>query len=157
MKTNIRNSLQTGLVYGLITVFLFLIGFTGTAAELIGKLFNFGANAIVVNLMIFMGLMGVLAGWGGARHVKGEPDAWGSAVWRGSLAGLVQALMVAALAYAVGTLNADGVKMSGYLPQILPEAVRQFLYGMAPLQGAIFHLVFMTLTGTLGGALARGV
>ncbi len=157
MKTQVRDSLQAGLVYGLITLFLFLIGFTGTAADLIGKLTNLPASARIANLMIFMGLMGILAGWSGAKRVKGDVDAWGSALWRSTLAGLVQGLMVAALAYIVGSLNAAGVKMSMYLPQVLPEAVHQFLYGLGPLQGALFHLVLMTLSGTLGGALARGL
>ena len=157
MKTNTRNSLQTGLVFGLITVFLFLIGFTGTAADLIGKLTNLGANSNTGNLMIFMGIMGILAGWRGARRYKAEPDRWSFALWRSTLTGLVQGVLVAALAYAVGALNAKGVKMSAYLPQILPETVRQFLYGLTPLPAAGFHLIFMTLTSTLGGALARGL
>lgn len=154
-KTNVSKSLQTGLVFGLITVFLFLIGFTGTAADLIGKLAYFGANSNIINLLIFMGLMGVLAGWRGAARVKGVPDTWGSALARSTLAGLVQAAMVAVLAFVVGTLNADGVKVTGYLPQVLPEAVAQFLYGLSPFPAAIVHLVFMTLMGTLGGVLAH--
>ncbi len=157
MKTNLRNSLQTGLVFGIITVFLVLIGFTGTAADLIGKLIYLGANANIANLMIFLGLMGILAGWSGARSIKGQPDSWASTLWRSTAAGFIQAVMVAALAYVVGTLNARGVKMTAYLPQLLPEAVRQFLYGMSPTVAPIFHLIFMTLTGTLGGALARAV
>ncbi len=37
MKTNYRNSLTAGIVFGIVTIFLFLIGFTGTAADLLGK------------------------------------------------------------------------------------------------------------------------
>ena len=53
--------------------------------------------------------------------------------------------------------NATGVKMSAYLPQVLPEAIRQFLFGQVPIQAAGFYLIFMTVMGTLGGALARGI
>lgn len=155
MNTNFRNSMQTGLVFGIITVFLFLIGFTGTAADLVGKLFGLGAGASTANLMIFMGLMGILAGWSGARAIKGKTEAWSSILLRSTAAGVVQGVLVAVLAYLVGTLNADGVKMTAYLPQLLPEAVQQFLYGFPPLVAAAFHLVFMTLTGTLGGVLSR--
>jgi branched-chain amino acid transport system permease protein len=157
MKTNLRNSLQTGLVFGIITDFLFLIGFTGTAANLVGKLVYLGANANIINLMIFMGLMGIFAGWSGARLAKGRPDSWSSTILKSTAAGLVQAAMVALLAYLVGTMNEDGVKMTGYLPQLLPDAIRQFLYGMSPAAGALVQLVFMTLAGTLGGVLARVV
>ncbi len=153
MKTNLRNSLQTGLVFGIITVFLFLIGFTGTAADLIGKLI--GSAAGTANLMIFMGLMGVLAGWSGVRVLKGETDTWASTLLKSTASGFIQAVMIAVLAYLVGALNANSVKMTAYLPQLLPEAVQQFLYGMSPTSGAVFQLIFMTLTGTLGGVLAR--
>ena len=153
MKTNTAKSMQTGLVFGLITVFLFLIGFTGTAADLIGKLVYLGANASVINLMIFLGLMGILAGWSSARPITGQRDPWNSVLGRSTLAGFIQGIMVAVLAYVVGALFTNYAWQG--LPQILPDAVRQFLYGMSPATAGVFHLVFMTLTGTLGGVLVR--
>ena len=164
MKTNFRSSLKTGSIYGLLTIFLYLIGFTGTGADLIGKVINLnsitsglGLTAAMSNLMMFLALMGILAGASGARRDKGGEDPWKLALSRGSSAGFVHGIMLAVLVYLVGTLNAAGIKMSGYLPQVLPEAIRQLLYGLNPLSAALFHLIFMTVMGLLGGLFVRGV
>jgi ABC-type branched-subunit amino acid transport system permease subunit len=164
MKTNYSSSLKTGTIFGIVTIFLFLIGFTGTAADLIGKVINvsflttgMGLTSAMSDLMIFLGLMGILAGANGGRKVEGEPDAWSSVIIRAAASGFIQALMVAVLVFLVGNLNTAGVKMSTYLPQVLPDAIRQLLLGQAPLPASLIHLVFMTLMGLLGGVIVRGV
>ncbi len=52
-------------------------------------------------------------------------------VLRATLTGFISGLMLAALVYLLGSLNAAGVKMSAYLPQVLPDAIRQILYGLS--------------------------
>jgi len=164
MKTNFRNSLKAGSVFGLVTIFLVLIGFTGTAASLIGKVVNLdsitrglGLTFAMSNLMMFLGLMGILAGTSGGRKVMGEIDSWRSVLLRATLTGFIHGIMLAILVYLVGSLNAAGIKMSAYLPQLLPDAILQLLYGRSPIQAALFHLIFMTVMGLLGGLLVRGV
>ncbi len=65
MKTNYRNSLKAGSVFGLVTIFLYLIGFTGTAADLIGKVINLSSvtsglrlTTAMTNLMLFLAING---------------------------------------------------------------------------------------------------
>jgi branched-chain amino acid transport system permease protein len=164
MKTNFRISLKAGSIFGLVTVFLFLIGFTGTAANLIGKLINLnfivsglGLTTAMSNLMIFLGLMGILAGINGSRKVIGETDSWLLVLLRATFTGFILGIMLAVLVYLVGSMNAAGVKMSAYLPQVLPEAILQILLGQNPIQAALFHLIFLTVMGMLGGLLVRGV
>ncbi len=36
MKKQLRHAVRTGITFGIITIFLFLIGFTGTGADLLG-------------------------------------------------------------------------------------------------------------------------
>jgi branched-chain amino acid transport system permease protein len=164
MKTNLSESLKAGLVYGIVTIFLFLIGFTGTAAEIIGKLLHLEGLALalkltpaMLNLMIFLALMGILAGYAGARTRKGEQEPWAPVLLRSSAAGLVHGVFLAAVVFLVGSLSARGVRMTGYLPQLLPDAIKEILYGMQPAAAALFHLVFLTVMGAAGGAIARGV
>jgi len=161
MKTKLRESLKAGLVYGIVTIFLFLIGFTGTAANLVGKVIHFGAGGsltpAMANLMIFLAVMGILAGYAGARAAKGQADTWSTALLRSALTGLVHGIMLASIVYLVGDLKVQGVKMTGYLPQLLPDAINQILYGMQPASAAVFHLVFMTVMGAAGGAAAHGI
>jgi len=40
MKKQIRLSLNTGKTFGIITIFLFLIGFNGTVADILADLFR---------------------------------------------------------------------------------------------------------------------
>ncbi len=157
---HMRSALNTGIVFGILIIFLVLIGFTVIAAELTGDVLKlssgpFGLTAEMAHLLVFLGLLGLWAGARGAR--KSEPDTWGRAVLGGLLAGAVAGLMAGALAYLLGTLDAAGVKMSTYFAQLLPASVRLFLLGQAPLQGALIYLVFFILTGLLGALLARGV
>jgi ABC-type branched-subunit amino acid transport system permease subunit len=168
MRTLIRNSLRTGLVFGIITVFLFLIGFTGTAATLLADLFHnksadeiLGRTPLMVNAVVFLGLIGLWAGAAGASKegdVAGDPH-WAAALG-GFLAGAVHGLMVGAIAWLVGGLNEQGVAMNKYLAELLPVAIRQFLIGFSPPAAGTFYFLFLAAAGALGGlanrALGRG-
>jgi ABC-type branched-subunit amino acid transport system permease subunit len=164
MKRHLRNGLNAGIVFAVVTVFLFVVGFTTTIADIIGTLLhNHSANLgsaltpAMLNLLIFFFFIGVWAGARGARKTPGETDSWGAALLAGGLAGLVHGVFVACLGWLLGTLAAAHVLMTFYFAQLLPDTVRTFLIGMAPLPGALFYLVFFLLTGVLGGVVARGV
>src|SRR5512142_196931 len=112
MKTNLIPSLKAGLIYGIVTIFLFLIGFTGTAAELIGKALHLEGLAVglglapaMLNLMIFLALMSMLSGGAGARVIKGQPDRWSTVLVGSSLAGFVHGILLGGIVLLVGSLN----------------------------------------------------
>ncbi len=165
MKTMIRKSLQTGIVFGIITVFLFLVGFTGTAATLIGDLLGnknadpfLGLQPLMWNTVIFLGLIGL---WAGASGVSREQDAADPtprpAAIGGGIAGLMHGLLTAGIAWLVGSLNAQHVLMTTYLAKLLPIYVKQFLLGLPPLTAGLVYLVFLTVAGVAGGLLIRAV
>jgi branched-chain amino acid transport system permease protein len=157
MKKQIRISLNAGITFGIITAFLFLIGFTSTAADILVELFRnktaapfLGLTPQMLNMLIFLGLIGMWAGAMGSRKEKGRSDdPWGSA--------LLDGLLVCGLVLLVGILNLRGVRMSMYLAKLLPAAVKLFLLGKAPLAGGLFYLCFMLVTGFLGGLLSQGI
>lgn len=164
---HIRSGLQTGIAFGILIVFLVLIGFTVIANELIGDLLKlssgpFGLTPAMTRLLIFLGLLGV---WAGARGSRGalpargsadsRPEGFGPALLGGLLSGALVGVLVGVLAYILGTLQATGVRMSTYFAQLLPDAVNLFLLGRAPLQAALFYFVFFLLMGLLGVLLAR--
>lgn len=165
MKTNFRKGLNAGIVFGIVTIFLILIGFTVTAANLIGKVVNFSLTtnglqltSAMSDLLVFMGLIGLLAGiYGGSRDKKEKTDLWSTTLSTATIAGFVHGIMVAVLIYLIGVLNAAGVKMTGYLPQLLPDVITQLQYGLSALQAGLFYLIFLTVMGTLGGLFTRGV
>jgi ABC-type branched-subunit amino acid transport system permease subunit len=165
MKKQLQHGLNAGLIFGIITIFLFLIGFTGTAADLIGDLLRnkdaaplLGLTPQMVDMLVFLGLIGLWAGAYGSRKEKTKTeDPVLPAILGGLLAGLVHGLLVGSLAFLVGSLDGRGVKISNYLSELLPNAITLFLAGKSPLAGGVMHLVLLTVTGLLGGVLSRGV
>jgi ABC-type branched-subunit amino acid transport system permease subunit len=165
MKKQLQLAAKAGVTFGIITIFLFLIGFTGTAADLLADLLrNKGAapflnlTPLMFNMLLFLSLIGLWAGATGARKPKDQSnDPWKPALVGGLVTGLVHGLLVATLALLVGILNQKGVRINVYLSEVLPAAIKLFLMGNTPVAGAILHFVLLTLTGLLGGVLARGV
>lgn len=155
----LRNSLQAGVVFGIIIIFLVLIGFDETAAQLIGKfLGNQGeatSSAMILNLVILLGLLGLWTGAYAAKPVG--KDSWSGVLIAGSGAGLISGLMVAVLAFILGTLNTAQVGLRVYLAELSPDAIRLFLFGLSPLPGALAHVVLLLLTAVLGSIGARGI
>jgi ABC-type branched-subunit amino acid transport system permease subunit len=165
MKKQLKLSLNTGIIFGIITIFMFLIGFTGTVAEILIGLFRnkgaapfLGLTPQMLNMLIFLGLIGLWAGAIGSRRQKGAADdPWGRALLGALVTSLVHGLLVCGLAILIGTLNQRGVKINKYLAEVLPAAVKLFLLGKAPVVGGLFYLVFMLVIGLLGGLLSRGI
>ena len=165
MKKQLRLGQSAGVTFGIVTIFLFLIGFTGISGLLLADLFgNKNADPILglvpqaFNMLIFLAFIGIWAGAYGSRKDKGQTDdPWGPALLGGAIAGLVLGIMVGLLALLVGTLNQHQVRINVYLTSVLPASIKLFLLGNPPILGAIFYLFFFTLTGLLGGLLSRGV
>jgi len=162
MKHHLRKGLNAGFVFGIVTIFLVLIGFTTTLADLIGALLHDGSVGLgsgllstMLNFVIGLFFIGLWAGATGARKVSDEADSGKLALIAGGLAGLVQGFLVGSLALLLGSLNQAGIKMTFYFAQLLPDAINLFLVGQSPIVGALFHLVFFLLTGALGGLLGR--
>jgi ABC-type branched-subunit amino acid transport system permease subunit len=165
MKKQLRMALNAGTIFGIVTIFLFLIGFTGTSGNLLADLFgNKNAKPFLsltpqmFNMLIFLALVGIWAGTSGARKSKGQDeDPWAPALLGGLTAGLLHGLIVGLVALLVGSLNVRHVPMNMYLAALLPAAIKVFLLGLTPIKAAFFYFLFFTLTGFLGGLISRGV
>ena len=165
MKEQLRRGVNAGVIFGIVSLFMFLIAFITTAADLVGGLLSnksglpvLGLDPKILDMYIFMVLIGLWAGSTGARIPKDqEEDPWGRALIGGLVAGLVHGAIVGVLAFIAGFLNERGVQISKYLTSVLPADIRLFLGGNSPVVGAIVLFLILTLTGLLGGVLARGV
>src|SRR5512137_3090528 len=101
MKKQFRHALNIGVIFGVITIFTFLIGFFGVAADLVGGLLhNEGGNPFlgldpqVLDMLIFLALVGIWAGAAGARKpADREDDPWSVALLSGLITGLVHGLL----------------------------------------------------------------
>jgi ABC-type branched-subunit amino acid transport system permease subunit len=165
MKKQLRLAVSAGITFGIVTIFLFLIGFTGTSGDLLADLFGnknaapfLGLTPQMINMLIFLALVGLWAGSYGSRKSKGQmDDPWSPAVIGGLTAGLVHGILVALMAFLVGTLNLRHVPINMYLASVLPASIKMFLLGYSPVQGALIYFSLFTLTGFLGGLLSRGI
>ncbi len=159
MADHIRNGLRAGAIFGVVLLFLILIGFTSTAASLIGNAVNGeGEQALRLGLAIFLALIGLWAGANGAKATK--PDTWGRALISGLVAGVIAGLISGLAAYIFGTIQYSGprVDMRPYLAALSPQAVYTLLFFFPrPLMAGVIHMGLLGASGLLGGILARGV
>jgi branched-chain amino acid transport system permease protein len=146
MKINWQSNLRLGLVFSIVMIFLILIGFNLIAANLIGSFFNTG-DADLLNMLLFIGLIGV---WLGASAAK-QDDRWSIAAINGAIAGVICGLIVAATVWILGSLFEAGVALSTYLAQLVTSTMQATLLNLPAWQAALVNWAVFTLAGALGG------
>ena len=154
MKDQLKNSSRIGLIFGVVTFFLILIGLTVTASDIIGNTLGLDSRTRVGNvpgLIVFFGLLGL---WAGSQATKDAREEWQSALMTGGLANLVYGVLVGAFVYLLGILDAADVDMRTYFVQLSRSNVRLLIYGRSPLAGVFITLITILVAGLLGGLLA---
>ncbi len=164
MKRHIRNGINAGITFGIVTIFLFMIGFTRTISDLLGQLLhNTSSNAVlgltpgIFDLLLFLFFIGIWAGITGSKKIPDKVATWREVLTSSGIAGLIHGILVGGLALLVGRLLQAGVTMTVYFSQLLPDAIHLFLVGLNAASGALFYVIFFFLTGVIGGGLAHTV
>src|SRR5665648_22538 len=161
MKTSsLQKSASNGSVFGIIIIFLALIGFTDIVSGLIQKI---GGNESGLSgipstwsLLVFLGFVGIWNGWRAAGLSWKTTLTLKSALINGLAAGFVTGVLVLTYVLVVGTINQTGVNMRVYLSALSSDSVNFFLFGQSPFIGGLFHLVYSTVTALAGALLAFG-
>jgi len=158
MARRTGSGIKAGVTFGIVSIFLVLIGFTGTISALLGALLGNKSSAplagftpAMIDLLIFQAFVGLWAGASGGKKAASERGSWGPVLFGAAVAGVVLGIIVGGFALLVGSLSVSGVRMVAYFAQLLPDAVRLFLVGMAPRSAAFFYLAFFVAFGSLGG------
>jgi len=138
-----------------IIVFLSLTGFTVTAAGLVARLFGNSPQAAQTSpiyLIIFLGLLGF---WNGMSAARPEPveDKAATAFIKSLTAGLLVGIVTGILAFIYGRLLANSVDPRPYLSLVSPTSMQHFLFQQNGILGPLAHVVLMTLSAVIGGAL----
>jgi len=145
--------LRAGLVYGAVTVFLFLIGFMTTGAAITARLLGRppAANALpsAGDCAVFMALLGLLYGALAARRTPDGRAALVTGLAAGAAAGLLSGLT----GWLFGALSAAKVDPRAYLVALSPDTIRLFLFGLPPVSGALALLAVLALGGLAGAGL----
>ena len=161
MRNQITFGIKTGLTFGIIITFLFLIGFLTTIADILGGFINIdilnnvGFSAEMINMLIFLGLLGI---WVGVLAVRrSDANSGQLPIYGGLFAGATIGIFTGIDAYIVGSLQESGVRMVTYLAAMLPKTINLFLLNMTPLNAAFFYFFFCILTGILGVLITKVV
>ncbi len=158
MKAAVDRGLRTGVIFGIIIVVIFLIGFTVTGAVLLGKLFGVSTpNNTMPSLSfftLFMILIGVWTGTTAAQRSFFEADTWARALTAGASAGAVSGLLAAVIGFLFGDLNVNKIDPRTYLPSVSPESIKMFLFERDPLTGSLMIFALLTFSALAGAVLS---
>jgi ABC-type branched-subunit amino acid transport system permease subunit len=160
-KQALRNGFRSGNAFGVVVIFLFLVGFMSGISTILGNslghlipaLANHGKSPNYADLFIFVALIGIWCGWQGAKPSKN--DSYLNAVVSGLSAGIVVGLWAAVIVFLTGIEVTAKVDMRVYLAEMSAPAVNFFLFGKTPLIGALYQLLLLASSGLVGGFLAR--
>lgn len=159
MPASIRNGLRAGTTFGIVSVFLILVGFTVAGAGLLnGLLGGSSREATTTSLALFTALLGLWAGATGAR--PGNGDRWGSALLGGVVAGAFAGLITGLTVFVFAAIQSSGprVDMRSYLAALSPQVMHALSFAQpVPILAGLIHLGLLTVSGLLGGAVARGL
>lgn len=156
---SVKNGLRSGLTFGIIFIFLMLIGFIIVGSNMVGELLGnpgkLGGDSqqAVVNLLIIIGLLGFFTGFSAQRK---HPDAnWIQVLISGLTAGLICGLLVGGVIWFAGTLHMSGVNFRTYLPNLAPGDMDFLLFYSSPLAAAQTYLLYFLLFSLVGSFLVK--
>ncbi|MDX9992122.1 MAG: hypothetical protein RBS68_08740 [Anaerolineales bacterium] len=147
----VDKGLRVGVIFGIIIVTMFLIGFTVTGAGLVGKIFgvssSYSAPPSLIFFSIFMVLLGVWAGASAAARPLTEEDSLRRALTAGFMAGASAGFISAIVGLIFGTLAGKGIDPRTYLPSVSPDSIRTFLFNQPVPLGSLLMFGLLTVSG----------
>ena len=118
MKDLIKQGNRSGLIIGVVLVFLILFGLTITLSEIVGDFLNLSSNTRTGNTAGLMVFFILLALWSGTRVSDNQKSNLKNSLVFGLSSGLVTGLIVSAFILLIGSLDAADVEMRDYLVQL---------------------------------------
>ena len=153
MKAHLRQSLQTGLIFAIVHIFLVLIGFNALIGTLLSKI---SGVPLVGNLpaarfmALYTLLLALWAGLAASKRMKGKSISGSVAL--GAAAGFVLGLVAFLFSLGIAWFLINKVDFRQYLAVLSFDFIRATLFNLPPLTGA-----FATLGLFLGGAALGGL
>lgn len=154
MNDQYKKSASSGLVFGVVIIFLMLFGLTATLADILGGFVNLPTNARAGNTGGLMVLFALLGLWAGSRAAAPDRAHLNKALISGLISGLVIGLLLGIFTYLVGFMDSVDVEMRQYFAQLDRPSVQFLLYGRPLLTGTLITAAIFTIFGILGGLLA---
>ena len=154
MKDLIKQGSRLGLVFGVVIIFLILLGLTTTLSEILGEMVNLESNTRTGNPGGLVIIVALLSLWAGSKAAATDRSSWKSVLVSGLSASLVIALLVSTLILLVGYLDSIDVSMRDYLAQLDRLSVQFLLYGQGLAAGVLITFFLFIVFGILGALLS---
>ena len=154
MKDILKQGSKTGLIFGIVLVFLILFGLTTTLSEIFGDFINLSSKTRTGNTGGLMLVFALLAIWAGSRAAAADKTSWRSTLVSGASVGVVIGLIVGGFLLLVGSLDAADVEMREYLVQLNKPTVEFLLYGRSIWFGTLITFGIFLVFGIGGGLLS---
>lgn len=153
-KLSFSSGIATGLTFGIILSFLFLIGFIETGAGLLSK---FLGQPVPTNtlpkigyVVIFFVLMGMWLGTSVARKFVGQPTQ--KMLRPVLLSGLICGAIIGLMALIFGSYQKSGVDVRAYLVAVSPASIGLLMLKLPEPWQAALLLIALIMSSTMLGA-----
>lgn len=154
MNDQIKKSANSGLVFGVVILFLILFGLTTMLSDILGGIVNLPSNSRVGNTGGLMLLFALLGLWAGSRAAGSDRKNWQKVLLLGLVSGLVIGLLLGLFTYFIGALDSADVEMRTYFAELDRPSVQFLIYGRSVLVGSLITFGIFLVFGGLGGLLA---
>lgn len=156
MKTSLKKGLSSGVVFGIVFIFLLLIGFINVGSSMIGDLLGntdslSGGRLPVSNLLMALAILGLLNGLSARRGLGDEQ--WWKALLGGLVAGLISGVLAWLAIWLTGTLSMQGSGIQTYLPNMDPQDLNYLRFYSTPIAAANTYLIYFVIFSVAGAAL----
>ena len=155
MSKAIRNGIHIGVIFGIIIVFINLIGFTsiipGLLAKLTGNSSSLSSTANLIYFIVFIILMGIWNGWIGGKLESGEIDSVTRSMLSGLAAGLVTGIISGIYSLIIGSISSQGIDFRTYLVGLSPDTISLFILNLDPVPSMLAHIGIFSISGLVGG------
>ncbi len=159
MLSHIKRGLVSGFTFGIVFIFLTLIGFlsvgTSMVCDLVGSTGDLGSGKLlpISDLLIFIGLFGLIVGF--TAWKKDTEANWTQTLFVGLAAGLLGGLLTGCAIFGLGTLHTQGVDFRTYLPNLCPEEIRFLLFDCKPLAASATYLISWIVFSLAGALISK--
>jgi branched-chain amino acid transport system permease protein len=147
---SIRSSFRTGLLTGLTSVFIVLLGLTGLAGTIVAGWLDLTSRVPGAwTLLLAVGI------WGGAMGFqRSRPASPGTALEVGLAVGACQGVVLGAFVWVASAMIDTGMDVRRWLVQLTPEALDLLILGSPPALGGLGVFAAQTAAGVVGSLLS---
>jgi ABC-type branched-subunit amino acid transport system permease subunit len=157
MKIILKKGLSSGIIFGIVFIFLMLIGFINVGSNMIGDLMGNlddlvdDARLPVDNLLALLATMGIFTGIS-IRQANSDSK-WWKALLSGLIAGLVSGILAWLAVWFTETLAMQGTDFQTYLPNLGSGELNYLRFYSTPAAAANTYMIYFVLFSLVGAAL----